>query len=726
MTTRETKDPDELLDLALAHHEAGRLVEAEALYRDILQLDATHPGALFYLGGIAYADGRHDFAAELIALTLADQPDDPEALYLMGLIELGLGRIADAIERMQQMLALQPNAAAHCRAGEWLCREQRVDEATAHFHAALALDSACVEALCGLGSTFKIQYRLEEAAASYRRALALAPELPAALENLGQILQVQGHLEEASAIYRRELALRPTAITYTNLGSVLYAQNRPDEAIDCYRQALALDDGTALAHNNLGVALCDQGQLDAAIACYRRAIAARFDYPEAHRNLGAALKDRGELEAATASLRQALALKPDYVETWSDYLATLQYLPDVSREQLFEEHVQFGECLEAPLRASRPQHERVRAEPKRRLRIGFVSGDLHMHPVGFFLENALRHINREQLDIVLYSNGHKSDALTARLRAMDFAWVELHDLQDDAAAQRIRLDAIDILVDLAGHTGQNRLPVFARKPAPIQVTWLGYWATTGLRAIDYILCDAHCLPENERRFFVEQPLYLPETRLCFTPPADDIPINPLPAYERGYVTFGCFNNLSKMTDAVVAVWALILLGVAGSRLFLKSKPLAEDAVRREVLARFAAHSIGAERLLLEGSSMRAQYFAAYRSVDIVLDPFPFTGGTTSIEGLWMGVPVLTLRGDRMIAHQGEAILHNVGLADWIAADVDAYVQQAVARAGDLQSLAKLRGELRERLLASPLCDGPRFAKNLESAFKRMWEVYRAE
>jgi predicted O-linked N-acetylglucosamine transferase (SPINDLY family) len=722
--TSEIADPDDLVDLALEHHEAGRLDEAEQLYLHVLKMDPTHPGALFFLGGIAYGDGRLEFAHELISHALAHQPDDPEALYLMGLIERQRAEPAAAIEYLQRAVALLPTyLEARYALGELLRQENRLDEAVASLRAAVVLDPGHVLAHCELGIALQTALELEEAAASYRRALALDPKLVAAIFNLAQIRQAQGHLDEAVDLYRSELAIRPNAISLTNLGTVLYEQHKLAQSIDSYRQALMLDPETEMAHNNLGVALCDQGRLDDAVASYRRAIAIRFDYAEAHRNLGAALKEQGQLEAAVACFRQALALKPDYVETFSDYLMTLQYLPDVTREELFEEHIRYGECFEAPLRASWPRHDPAQHQPAGKLRSGFLSGDLHMHPIGFFLENALRHIDRGRFEIVLYANSEKNDALTGRLRAMGFAWVPVLGLSDADTAQRIRDDAIDILVDLSGHTGANRLPVFARKPAPIQATWLGYWATTGLRAMDYVICDRYGVPADERRFFLEQPWYLPDTRLCFTPPAEPVPVAALPALEHGSITFGCFNNLTKMTAPVVAAWARILRDVDGSRLLLKSGQLATVAVRDEVQARFAAHGIPARQIMFEDSSGRAEYFTAYNRIDIALDPFPFTGGTTSIEGLWMGVPVLTLRGDRMIAHQGEAILHNIGLEDWIAEDIDDYVRQALERAADLTALARLRGELRARLLISPLCDGPAFARNLDEAFTGMWKKY---
>jgi predicted O-linked N-acetylglucosamine transferase (SPINDLY family) len=412
-------------------------------------------------------------------------------------------------------------------------------------------------------------------------------------------------------------------------------------------------------------------------------------------------------------------LKPDYVEAYSNYLLAVQYLPNYSREQLLADHMAFAERFEMPLR----QQWQLAAKPERvqrRLKVGFVSGDLHNHPVGFFLEGVLRHIDRQLIDVTLYSSNDAADVLTERLRALGFTWTALTAMSDADAAERIRADKIDILVDLAGHTGYHRLLVFARKPAPLQVAWLGYWATTGLRSIDYILCDRYCVPADEARFFVEQPWYLPNTRLCFTAPPDNIAVLPLPALQSGQITFGCFNNLAKMTDAIVALWARILHGITNARLLLKSAALGDSVMRQTVLARFAAQGIGAERLQLESFSARADYFSSYQRVDIALDPFPFTGGTTSIEGIWMGVPMITRRGDRMVAHQGESILHNLGLPEWIASDDDAYVRLAIMHAADLAALAELRMQLRQRLLASPLCNAPQFALNLVSALQQMW------
>jgi predicted O-linked N-acetylglucosamine transferase (SPINDLY family) len=293
-------------------------------------------------------------------------------------------------------------------------------------------------------------------------------------------------------------------------------------------------------------------------------------------------------------------------------------------------------------------------------------------------------------------------------------------LSDEALAKQIHSDRIDILIDLAGHTAHNRLPVFAWKPAPVQVSWLGYFATTGVAAIDYLIADPWTLPPSEEVYFTEKIWRLPETRLCFTVPDVQVAVSPLPAIENDYITFGCFNNLAKMNDAVVSLWARILHALPTSRLFLKSIQIAEASLREEIYARFSAHGIDADRLILEAYGPRADYLAAYQRVDIALDPFPFPGGTTTVESLWMGVPVLTLAGERFLSRQGVGLMMNAGLPNWVATDPDDYLARAMAHASDLKSLATLRAGLRQQVLASPIFDAPRFAQHFAAALRGMW------
>jgi predicted O-linked N-acetylglucosamine transferase (SPINDLY family) len=506
-----------------------------------------------------------------------------------------------------------------------------------------------------------------------------------------------------------------------NLGILCNDQGRLNEARACLERAIAAKPDFAEAHNNLGSVLRELGQMEAARASFHRAADLNPRLPEAHNNLGTVAQDEGRFAEAYVHYDLALNLKHDYAEAMSNALLTGQYDPALSVADIHERHRRFAERFEQPLRGDWPRHANSR-DPNRRLRIGFVSGDLRSHPVGFFLENVLGHLDRQFLDITLFPTNACSDPLTQRLRAADVSWHPLAGVSDEEAARGLLDAGIDILVDLSGHTADNRLTLFARKPAPIQVSWM-YFSTTGLASIDYLLCDRYVLPPGDDAWFVERPWRLPDSYLCFTPPGEQVDVTPLPAVSSGMVTFGCFNNLSKLNDAVVDCWARVLLAVPDSRLFLKSKQLADDTIRAAVRLRFAGCGVAPDRLMLEGPSARAEYLRAYNRVDITLDPFPFPGGTTTVEALWMGVPVLTRRGDRFISRAGESILQTAGLPGWIAADDDDYVAKAAAFAAGLEELAPLRAGLRAQLVASPVCDAARFARNLEAAFRGMWAEF---
>jgi predicted O-linked N-acetylglucosamine transferase (SPINDLY family) len=360
------------------------------------------------------------------------------------------------------------------------------------------------------------------------------------------------------------------------------------------------------------------------------------------------------------------------------------------------------------------------------LRVGFVSGDLHRHPVGYFMESTFQELARGPLELYAYANQPMDDDLTEHIRPCFKAWHDIWEVEDEAVAHLIRTDDIDILVDLSGHTAHHRLPVFARKPAPVQVTYLGYSGTTGLSTMDYILGNRWLMPEGEPNWHTETPFRLPDTQLCFTPPALDVVVEPPPALRNGYVTFGNYNNLAKMNDASIACWARILQTVPSSRLVLKAKQLDGSDVHARVLERFATFGIAAERLSLLGHSASfAEHMQSYGLMDIALDPFPYNGTTTTMDCLWMGVPVLTLTGDRYIDRVGTSILQILDLQEWVASSQDDYVARAARLAADVQALATLRAGLRERFVASPLCDAPRFAANLERAFRDMWQAWCA-
>lgn len=583
-------------------------------------------------------------------------------------------------------------------------------------------------AVAGWKALSLAQYALEKfepALSSTQRLLELLPDEALSHSRLGAILVGLKRLPEAESAFLRALTLDPKlAEAHVNLAYVYRQQGRIAEAADGYRQAIAIDAKNAVAHSNLGVVLLEKHDFRNAEAAFRAALALDAKNETALLGLASTLSNLGELGEAEMLARRLIDIAPHNALAHSTLLFIFNYGRSGNTDEALALARGYGAMLTKTIKR-RYTDWQYEAAPQR-LKIGIVSGDLFNHPVGYFLESLLRHLDPARIEVIAYANRpeHRNDVGSERLRTHCAEWKDIHALDDDAAAALIHADGIHILLDLAGHTGNNRLPVFARKPAPIQAAWLGYFATTGVEQMDYLIGDPNVCPPAEENHFTETVWRLPETYLCFTPPDIDVDVGPLPALANGHITFGCFNNIGKLNDAVVALWSRILDQVPDSRLFLKAKQLGDAAIAAQIAARFAEHGIPAHRLRIEGPSPRKDYFAAYNSVDIVLDPFPYPGGTTSVEALWMGAPMLTLRGERMLGHAGENIMRNMGLPQWIAQDEADYLAKATAVAADLAALAELRGGLRERALASPMFDAPRFARFFEEALWAMWQTRR--
>jgi protein O-GlcNAc transferase len=553
------------------------------------------------------------------------------------------------------------------------------------------------------------------------RALDLRPQWAEAQANMGHALRKQGKPDEAVRFLRSAVQLKPgSAEAQNNLGSAFKDLGNLDEAIACYRRALGLKPDYAAAHYNLGMAFRELGDLHGAIACYRRALELSPDDAEVWNNLGNAFKDRGDLDEAIAGYRRALGLRADYAAAHSNLLCTLHYGTGVTPATLAEAHAEYDRRHAAPLSRTVVHHDTNRP-PHGRPRLGFVSPDLGRHPVGYFLVRVLENLGQEQLETICYSDRIVKDDLTHRLQAAATGWRDVIGLSHEELAGQIRADGIDILLDLAGHTAHNRLLVFARKPAPIQISWIGYEGTTGLAAMDYLLADRFVVPEGSERHYRETVLRMPDGYLCYDPPEAAPPVGPPPSLKEGFATFGSFNNPAKITPEVVAVWSRILRGAPTARLVMKYRGLGDPSVRKRFLDLFAANGVGAQRLDLLPSSAYSDYLASYHRVDVALDPFPFSGSTITCESLWMGVPVITLPGDTFASRHSLDHLSNVGLTETIARDPDEYIDLAISLAGDPSRLLALRSGLRERMAASPLCDGKRFATHLLSILHGEWE-----
>jgi predicted O-linked N-acetylglucosamine transferase (SPINDLY family) len=549
----------------------------------------------------------------------------------------------------------------------------------------------------------------DAALAAAVRALAIAPAEADGHLALSAVHLAAGRLEAAAEAAAEALRLAPEDWA-ARVQVATVAARRDDFATAArhFERAVALRPGFFEAMTNLGNALRRLGDYSAAADWYRRALALQPAAFEIRVALGNAEKDFGHHAAAIASYEAALALAPAHPVAWSNLLFCSHYGNTLTPAARHARHLDYGRCFGGKAPAA-PAAARARTGP---LRVGFVSADLYDHPVGFFVESMLPALAKQpDLALFAYANQERRTALTERLLPA-FAvwrWVRPHD--DARLAAQIRADGIDVLIDLSGHTADNRLPVFALRPAPVQATWLGYFATTGLAEMDYIIADPWVLPPEDEHWFVERPARLPNSYLCLAPPAVAVAPGPLPALAGTPFTFGSFNNLAKLGDEVVQTWCRVLDAVPGSRLLLKTHQLGDAVMRERVRERFVAAGLDPARLLLEGPAPREELLAAYHRVDIALDTFPYPGGTTSVEALWMGVPVLSLHGPDFLGRVGESILRTVGLPEWVSEDADDYVARAARFAADLPALAALRGGLRERLLASPVCDAPRFARD---------------
>jgi predicted O-linked N-acetylglucosamine transferase (SPINDLY family) len=575
-----------------------------------------------------------------------------------------------------------------------------------------------------LGAVFNQMNKISEALFVSQKSVQLDPHDTEAQKNLGVMLQKLGRLNEAEASYKKAIALKPDyAEAYNNLSNTLKEQGKLNEAEACYRKTIALKPEYAEAHYNLGVMLQKLGRFNEAEASYKKALALKPDHAEAHNNLGNTLKEQGRLNEAEASYEKAIELKVDYSGAYSNKNLCLNYSSLCSPLFIYKEHLKFEKQF-GGLKVEPPLSMHVKKNFGERLRIGYVSADFRKHSVAYFFEPLLQHHSGHVVETFCYYNNTVVDVMTKRLMATCDHWRPIFGIADSEVANLIRSDKIDILVDLSGHMGKNSLLVFAQKPAPIQVTWLGYPNTTGLSTIDYRFTDIIADPIGEAdELHSETLLRLPNGFQCFQGNEKVLVGLELPQKCQGYITFGSFNNLSKITPQVIKAWSKILHLVPTSHLLLKCLQLKHN--KDYYLELFKKEGLAEDRIKLYGQlPSMDDHLELYNAIDIGLDPFPFNGATTTCEALWMGVPVITLLGDRHVGRVGASILTNVGLTDFIAQDINNYIKLAVEMAANTNYLKEIRKTLRERMQGAPLCDARSFASDVETAYQDMWRKYQ--
>ena len=685
---------EQTMEEAFSLYRAGRHAEAERHCQQILDCAPDHAGSLHLAGVIALESERYERARDLIGKAIACS-----------------GQVADF----------------HCNMGSALRGMGRLEQAIGSFIRAIELDGGHCEALNNLGYALKDQGKLEEAAARLRQALALRPDYADAHINLGSVCEAQERVEQAAAQYRKALALRPdSAAAHYNLGSVLVKQRKLDEAEAELKRAVALRPGHVAAQYNLGNLLRERGNLSEAEASYRRVIAIDPAHIDAISNLSSILMALGRIDEAMASFRRVTELAPDHATYHSNVIFGLNFDPAATQADLAAERARWNERHAKRFAATIRPHDNNRY-PHRRLRIGYVSSHFRSQAATYAFGGVIVHHDREQFEVFCYSDTKEVDHITNLLRARADTWRNTADLSDQSLAELIRADRIDILVDLVGHMGGQRLLVFARKPAPIQVTAWGEPTGTGLATMDYLLADPVLVPSTMRHFLTEQVVDLPNFLGYWMPEATPEP-GPLPALSRGQITFGSFNRFNKIQRPVLESWARILRAVPGSRLMLKGdktfkdgKIFVDSSQQVRLSSVLAEYGVAPERIALAPWRERSAHFAAYNEIDIALDPFPHGGGMTTLDAFWMGVPVVTFSGRTISSRLAAASLSAIGLTDFIAADLEGYVDLATAKARDLKALAALRASLRPRLKASAFGDPARYAAAVEAAYRAMWQ-----
>lgn len=704
---------DRVIQLALDHHRAGRLADAEVVYRQVLAAEPTHVHAL-----------------HLLAL-IADQRGAPD----------------EAVELLNRAIAAQPSAQLYVVLGKILYRRKELPEAVRAFREALARDASVADTHFALGNALWQLRQLDETIASYRQAVSLKPDFIEALGNLGQALERKNDWQGAAAVYVQVLRNHPNdASMHFNLASALHRLGRLTEAAEQYRWTTALQPAHAEAHNNLGNVYQDLGDADAALSAYEAAVRARPDFVMAinncgallammgrtneaedvlrrgiavapkhsalHHNLGNVLKDNGDTAGALVMLRRAVELDPSDARAHSNLIFALNFSATKGSEILAECR-KWNERHAAPLRSQIKPHLNDKG-PDRRLRIGYVSPDFREHVLTFFTCPLLSHHDRSAFEIFCYSSVKRPDALTRRIMQCAEHWRDVRLLDDPSLAEQVRADRIDVLVDLTMHMADGRPLLFARKPAPVQIAWEAYPGTTGIETMDFRISDPRLDPPGADEPYTEETIRLPDSFWCYDPLNDGPQVNDLPALSSGKLTFGCLNNPCKLGDHTFRLWGETMRRILNSRLLVLEQP---GRGRDNLLARMKSQGIDPERVEFVAHRRREEYLRTYHQIDVVLDTFPYTGHTTTLDSLWMGVPVVTRIGPTVVGRGSFSQLFHLDLLDLAADSEEKFVEAAVRITSDLPRLAKLRGELRTRLTQSPLMDAARFARGMESAYR---------
>ena len=651
---------------------------------------------------------------------ITKDPPEKEIKFILELINLN--KIVDAENDLKKKMLIYPNSSILFNIrGAILASKNVLDEAIINYKKSIQINANYAQAYNNLGIAFHKLNKIDTAIKNYKKALSLKKDFAEALNNLGNAYIDFDKPEDSLQYFNKALEFNPSyAEAYNGMGAANEKLGNKNDALKNYQKATEIKPDYAEAYNSLGTLYSNLSKFDESLSNYKKAIRLNTNYEKAYNNLGNLLSNLGKFDEATNAYKQAIKIKPDYPKAYSNLLFNLIYKTDFDLNYYLSEAKKFRlNCKTIKKLKFTYKYE---TNPKK-LRVGFVSADFGNHPGGYFTLGLLRELRKKNFELVAYPTIERKDELSHHFKPLFSKWSLIKKKDDENVVKQIINDGIHILIDLQGHSAKNRLPIFIYKPAPVQVTWLGQ-GSTGISEIDYFIGSNHITPKDEEKHYVEKVLRLPEISQCFTPPDFDLKIENLPAIKNNFITFGCVNKLAKVNDDVIALWSKILLSVPNSKLLLKNKLLNSKEIIDTTIQRFEKQNVKKEQLILEGESKtRKELLNIYNKIDIVLDPFPFQGNTTSIEAVWMGVPIITLKGNRYISHFGESINSNLNMSNWIAENYEDYILKAKKFSSDINELSKIRTSLRQSCLQSPVFDSKRFSKHFDQMLWKIWKDF---
>jgi len=711
-------------NLAKTQTTLQRLQQAEKNYQQAIKLKPSFAQAYNNLGTLQAGLNKAVEAEQNLRQALSIQPDTPNTYRNLGILMQHQGRIEEAEQAYHQAITLQPNFVGALEdLANLLLQLQRHEDAESCLLKAIQAQPANANSLTKLGKIYFLRQEYSKASEYFNQALNHNPNHVEAHIDLAAIKEKTGELDSALEHYRKALTLAPDNMrAHNNLSIILCLMGAHQDALTAANTALRLNPSSPEAYNNQANALYRLGRLEEAATALKQALHYRPDDAESHSNLARVLLLQGKTKQAFASHKRTIELQPNLNGAHSALLYAMNYSLEFSAEEISNAHRNWAEKLESSGKQTTTFSNSP--EPERRLHIGYVSPDFRGHSVAFFLEPILKNHNQNTFEIFCYSDTFNTDQTTERMQGLSNHWRHICGLSDSEVAQIISDDQIDILIDLAGHTANNRLTMFATQSAPVQASYLGYPNTTGLQTMHYLITDEHCDPEPEfDQYYSEKLCRLPNAFFCYQPPANSPAVTAPPVLKNGYISFASYNNLAKIGEKVVALWSQVLHAVPGSRLLFQCLSLNDPATRNRFEQLFKANGIDIKRIQFCASESFDSYLAGHAEVDIILDSFPWNGHTVSCHALWMGVPVITLAGDRHASRMGKSILTNLELNECVADSETEFVAAATALANNQQRLTDLRQQLRPRMQRSNLCDGQSFTLNLEEKYRHMWQQW---